>query len=158
MFDQINGLPVHVLVLHAAVVFVPLLALGAVVYALVPRWRPRTGWALVLLAIAAPASAWVAKASGTDLYNRLVGQGLSGPGKEILDDHMSFGTRTAWFALALGVVSLVMVALTWRRGGTRLPLIGELGGAVVLIVLAAFAGYYVFQTGDSGANAVWGTY
>ena len=45
MFDQINGLPVHVLVLHAAVVFVPLLALGAVVYALVPRWRPRMGWA-----------------------------------------------------------------------------------------------------------------
>ena len=158
MFDQINGLPVHVLVLHAAVVFVPLLAVGAVVYALIPRWRSRTGWALVLLAIAAPAAAFVAKASGTELYERLLGQGLSGPGLEILNDHMSFGTRTAWFSLALGVVSLVMVALTWRRAGTRLPLVGELGGAVVLIVLAAFAGYYVFQTGDSGANAVWGTY
>ena len=46
MFDQINGLPVHALVLHAAVVFVPLLALGAIVYALIARWRPRIGWAV----------------------------------------------------------------------------------------------------------------
>ena len=158
MFDQINGLPVHVLVLHAAVVFVPLLALGAVVYALVPRWRPRMGWALGLLAIVAPASAFVAMASGTQLYNRLIDQGLSGPGKEILDDHMGYGQLTAWLTLGLGLVSLVMVALTWRRGSTRLPLPGELGGAVALIVLAALSGYFVFQTGDSGATAVWGTY
>ncbi|HET6484099.1 MAG TPA: DUF2231 domain-containing protein [Actinoplanes sp.] len=158
MFDQINGLPVHVLVLHAAVVFVPLLALGAVVYALVPRWRPKTGWAVVLLAIAAPASTFVAKESGTELFNRLLGQGLSGPGKGILEDHMGFGTRTFWFTLALGVVSLVMVALTWRRAGTRLPLIGEVGGGVVLIALAAISGYYVYKTGDSGATAVWGSY
>ncbi|MCO8272509.1 hypothetical protein M1L60_18095 [Actinoplanes sp. TRM 88003] len=158
MFDQINGLPVHVLVLHAAVVFVPLLALGAVVYALVPRWRPKMGWALGLLAIVAPASAFVAMASGSKLYDRLLDQGISGAGKEILDDHMGFGTLTAWFTLGLGLVSLVMVALTWRRGSTRLPMPGEIGGAVALIVLAALSGWYVFQTGDSGANAVWGTY
>ncbi|GAB2610298.1 hypothetical protein Aab01nite_24500 [Paractinoplanes abujensis] len=158
MFDQINGLPVHALVLHAAVIFVPLLAVGAVVYALVPRWRPKLGWAVVLLAVAAPASAFVAKASGTELYNRLLDQGMSGRGKEILDDHMGFGTLTAWFALALGVVSIVLVALTWRRAGGRLPMIGEVGAAVVLIVLAALSGYYVFKTGDSGATAVWGTY
>lgn len=158
MFDQINGLPVHVLVLHAAVVFVPLLALGAVVYALVPRWRPRMGWALALLAIAAPVSTFVARASGVELYDRLVGQGLSGPGKEILDDHMGFGTRTFLFTLLLGLASLVMVALTWRRGSTRLPLAGEIGGAVVLIALAAISGYYVYQTGDSGSTAVWGSY
>ncbi|MBU2663008.1 hypothetical protein KOI35_05755 [Actinoplanes bogorensis] len=158
MFDQINGLPVHVLVLHAAVVFVPLLAVGAVVYALVPRWRPRMAWALGLLAIAAPAATLVAKLSGTQLYNRLLGQGMSGPGKEILDDHMGFGTMTFWFTLALGVVSLVMVVLTWRREGNRLPMIGEVGGAVALIVLAAVSGYYVYKTGDSGATAVWGSY
>ncbi|MEV4344127.1 DUF2231 domain-containing protein [Actinoplanes sp. NPDC049596] len=157
MFDQINGLPVHALVLHAAVVFVPLLALAAVVYALVPRWRPKLGWALALLAVAAPVATFVAKESGTELYNRLIGQGMSGPGKEILDDHMGFGTRTFWFTLALGVASLVLVALTWRRTG-RLPLIGEAAGAVVLVVLAVISGYYVYKTGDSGATAVWGTY
>jgi uncharacterized membrane protein len=157
VFDQINGLPVHALVLHAAVVFVPLLALGAIAYALVPRWRPKLGWAVALLAVAAPIATFVAKESGTELYNRLIGQGLKGPGKEILDDHMGFGTRTFWFTLALGVASLVLVALTWRRTG-RLPLIGEAVGAVVLVVLAVISGYYVYKTGDSGATAVWGTY
>ena len=157
MFDQINGLPVHALVLHAAVVFVPLLALSAIVFALVPRWRPRTGWAVALLGVAAPVATFVAKQSGAELYDRLLGRGMSGPGKEILDDHMAYGNRTFWFTLALGVASLVMVAVTWRRVG-RLPLIGEIAGAVVLIVLAVISGYYVYETGDSGATAVWGTY
>ena len=64
MFDQFNGLPVHALVLHAAVVFIPLLALGAVVYAVVPRWRSRTGWAALLLALVAPVCAFVTRESG----------------------------------------------------------------------------------------------
>ena len=157
MFDQINGLPVHALVLHAAVIFVPLLAAGAVVYALVTRWRPKIGWAVALLAVAAPISALVAMLSGEELYNRLLEQGLKGPGKEILDDHMGYGGLTWWFSLALGVVSLVMVFLTSRRPGS-LPRVAEIAGAVVMVVLAALAGYYVFLTGDSGATAVWGTY
>ena len=115
------------------------------------------GWALGLLAIVAPVSALVAKASGEELYNRLIDQGMSGPGKEILDDHMGYGDLTFWFSLALGVVSLAMVFLTLRRT-TPLPRAAELGGAAVMIVLAALAGYYVFLTGDSGATAVWGTY
>lgn len=157
MFDQINGLPVHALVLHAAVIFVPLLAIGAIVYALVARWRPKIGWAVVLLSVAAPASALVAKLSGSELYERLLAQGMSGTGKEILDDHMGYGDLTFWFSLALGVVSLAMVFLTLRRT-TPLPRAAELGGAAVMVVLAALSGYYVFLTGDSGATAVWGTY
>lgn len=157
MFDQVNGLPVHILVLHAAVIFVPLLALGATVYALVPPWRPKLGWAVALLAVVAPASAFVSKQSGTELYNRLLGQGLSGNGKEILDQHMDYGTLTTWLSIALGVVSLILVALTVRNP-RALPRIADLAIAVVVIVLAALTGYYVFQTGDSGATAVWGTY
>jgi uncharacterized membrane protein len=184
VFDQINGLPVHVLVLHAAVIFVPLLALGALVYAVVPRWRSKIGWAVALLAVIAPLSTLVAKLSGTQLYNRLIDQGLSGRGKEILDDHMSFGTTTWWLSLALGVVSLVMVGLTVRSrtsdrsmvgvaaggsgGGTlagttearpaAVPRIVEIVLAIAMVVLAALAGYYVFRTGDAGATAVWGQY
>jgi hypothetical protein len=157
VFDQINGLPVHALVLHAAVIFVPLLALGAVVYALVARWRSKIGWAVALLAVIAPISALVAMLSGEELYNRLLEQGLKGQGKVILDDHMGYGGLTWWFSLALGVVSLVMVFLTSRRPGS-LPRVAEIAGAVVMVVLAALAGYYVFLTGDSGATAVWGTY
>jgi uncharacterized membrane protein len=157
LFDQIHGLPVHALVLHAAVVFVPLLALGAVVYAVVGSWRSRIAWAVALLAVITPITTLVAKLSGQELYNRLVAQGLKGKGKEILDSHMGFGTRTFWFSLALGVVCLIAVALTARKSSS-LPKPASWGLAIIMIVLAAISGYYVFRTGDSGATAVWGQY
>ena len=155
MFDQINGLPVHALVLHAAVIFVPLLALGAVVYAVYVPWRPKIGWAVALLAVIAPATTFVARQSGAKLYDRLIGNGISGPAKDLLDDHMGFGTMTFWYVLVLGIVTLAMVGLTLRRPGT-LPKPAEWGMAAVMVVLAALSGYYVFRTGDSGAHAVWG--
>jgi uncharacterized membrane protein len=158
VFDQINGLPVHALVLHAAIVFIPLLVLGAVVYAVVPRWRSRTGWAALLLAIVAPVCAFVARESGLKLYERVTARGVSAAGRRIIDSHMNFGTLTMWFTIALGVVTLVMVLATLRRPGNTLPRAADLGLAVIMVALAAISGYYVFRTGDSGATAVWGTY
>jgi uncharacterized membrane protein len=158
VFDQINGLPVHALVIHAAVIFVPLLALGSIVYALVPRWRSRTGWAVGLLAIIAPVTTFVSMESGEKLFDRLLSQGLKGRGAEILGEHMEFGERTFWFSLALGVVTLVMVVVTLRRTERPLPKAANLGLAVVMVALAVVSGYYVFRTGDSGATAVWGSY
>ncbi len=158
MFDQIGGLPVHVLVLHAAVVLIPLLALGALVYAVVPRWRSRIGWAVLLLAIVAPACAFVTRESGLKFYNRVVGRGVSAKGRELLDQHMSLGTRTMWFSIALGAVTLVMVVATLRLPRTSLPRIVDVALAVITVALAAISGYYVFRTGDSGAHVVWGTY
>jgi uncharacterized membrane protein len=156
VFDRINGLPVHALVLHVAVVFVPLLALGAIVYAVVPRWRPRIGWAVFLLAIITPVCTFVTRQSGQKLYDRVIGHS-SPAGQAILNNHMHFGTLTFWFTLALGIVTLVMVVLTLRRPGS-LPRVADLGLAVVMVALAAISGYYVYRTGDSGAHAVWGTY
>jgi hypothetical protein len=159
VFDQINGLPVHALVLHAAVIFVPLLAAGAIAYGLVPRWRPRIGWAVVLLAVAAPVTAFVARQSGVELFDRLKAQNSISPaGRQIIEDHMGYGTLTVLFSLILGIVSLVMVVVTLRRPDHRLPRVADLGLTAVMVVLAALSGYYVFQTGDSGATAVWGTY
>lgn len=153
MFDQINGLPVHVLVLHAAVIFVPLLALGAIVYALVAPWRPRIAWAVAALAVIAPLCTLVAKLSGQKLYNR-VAPNMEGKTLNLLNAHMGFGSRTFWFTLALGVVTLILVVLTWRRPGT-LPKVADLGLGVVMILLALVSGYYVYRTGDSGATVVW---
>jgi len=158
VLDQVNGLPVHVLVLHAAVIFVPLLGLGAIVYGLVVPWRPKVGWAVALLAVIAPIAALITKLSGTEFYNRLLSEErVSPPGKVILDGHMENGTITFWLTLALGVVSLILVALT-ARNPRALPRVADLGFALVLIVLAGVSGYYLYETGDSGATAVWGTY
>jgi len=157
VFDQISGLPVHILVIHAAVVFVPLLALGAVVYAVVPRWRSRIGWAVISLAILAPVVTFVAKESGAKLYDRLIANGVSGKGKEMLDAHMGFGTRTFWFTAALGGVTLLMTLLTLGKAGPGRRVVGIVF-ALAAVALAAASGYYVYKTGDSGAKTVWGTY
>ncbi len=154
MFDQVNGLPVHVLVVHAAVVFVPLLALTAVLYALVPRLRDRLGWVAALLAVGGPVVAYVAMVSGNAFYDRKYGD-VPEEAVRNVQQHASFGTRTFWFTLGLGVATGLLVLLTARRD-RRLPKAAEAGLAVVVIALAAVAAYYVFQTGDSGARSVHG--
>ncbi|UQU65510.1 hypothetical protein COUCH_04050 [Couchioplanes caeruleus] len=157
MFDQINGMPVHALVLHAAVVFVPLLALAAIVYAVVPRWRTKVGWAAVLLALAAPVATFVAMESGEKLRDRMIANGMTGPPLEKIDDHMGYGTLTFYFTLGLAVVTLLMAFLTLRPSARPLPRPAGVLLAVIMVALAAISGYYVFRTGDSGAQAVWGT-
>jgi uncharacterized membrane protein len=158
VFDQIGGLPIHVLVLHAAVVLIPLLAVGAIVYAIMPRWRGHMGWSVVILGVVAPICAFVTRESGVKFYDRVIRQGTSPKGRELLDEHMHFGTLTMWFTIALGVVTLVMVLATLRRPRNTLPRAADVGLAVIMVTLAAVTGYYVYRTGDSGATAVWGTY
>ncbi|WP_030441642.1 DUF2231 domain-containing protein [Actinoplanes subtropicus] len=155
MFDQINGLPVHALVVHTAVVFVPLLALGAIVYALVGPWRPRIGWAVLLLGIIAPICTFVAKESGEKLYDRLA-PNMPAAGRKLLDEHSNFASSTFLWTFGLGVVTIVTVVLT-SRGKSSLPKIGQWVLSAAMVVLAVIAGYYVYRTGDSGAKAVWGS-
>jgi hypothetical protein len=156
VFDRIGGLPVHALVLHAAVVFIPLLALAAIVYAVVPAWRARIGWAVVLLGIIAPICAFVTRESGIQLYNHVVTPNSSASFRALLDKHQHFGTLTMWFTIALGVVTLVMTLATLRRPTQRLARVPDVALAVIIVALALVSGYYVYRTGDAGAHAVWG--
>ena len=47
VFETFMGLPLHPLVIHAAVVLIPILVLVALGYALVPRLRDRIGSGLL---------------------------------------------------------------------------------------------------------------
>ena len=114
MLDRIAGIPVHVLVIHFVVVFVPLLIIGAIAYAIVPAWRKKIDWAVVVLAVIAPISALIAKLSGQNLRTDLIKKGYSGKPLANIDKHMGFGNMTLWFSIALGVVALVMVGYVWR--------------------------------------------
>jgi predicted aspartyl protease len=154
VFDQINGLPVHILVIHAAVVFVPLLALGAIVYALVPRVRARIGWAVIALAVVSPIVTFVSRASGEKFYDRKIAAGVQGEFKAALDEHMGFGSKLFLFVLALGIVTLVLTLLTARQTSS-LPKVADIALGVIMVVLAVISGYYVYKTGDSGAHAAW---
>src|SRR5688572_12910924 len=117
VFDEFMGLPVHPLLVHAAVVFVPLLCLLAVVYAVVPRLRAMTGWAAAAVAVVAPFAAWFATLSGKELEQKLLSQGMNGPIVQQINDHQGYGDLTLYVSIPLGVVTLLMVFLYGTRSG-----------------------------------------
>ena len=55
VFGSFDGLPIHALVNHAAVVLVPLAALVGIAF-LRPSWRMPLRWPLVIVAVLATAS------------------------------------------------------------------------------------------------------
>ncbi|MEV0427983.1 DUF2231 domain-containing protein [Micromonospora sp. NPDC050495] len=156
MFKEINGLPGHVLVIHAVVVLVPLLALLASGYGLVPRWRPRLGWAVLALSVVTPIVAWVATESGEELEEVLRGRGYPPEGLQKIHEHSEYGDTLLWFTVGLAVAALVLLALTSRNPRmTRLPSWLTWLVTAVVLVLSVFALVYVYLTGDSGAQMVW---
>lgn len=141
-FALIQGLPVHPLVVHAAVVFVPLAAIGLILMALIPRFAAKLGWLVTLTAGVAIGAAFVAKESGEQL-EELVGE----PGF----DHATWGDRMPLIAGVLFVVTLVLWLLRRRGSG------GVLGVLVSIIGIAVAAGslFWIYKVGDTGARSVW---
>jgi hypothetical protein len=159
VFDELLGLPAHPLLVHSAVVFVPLLALVGVVYALVPYVRRWIEWAAVGLSVVAPFAAWFATLSGNNFRNKLASEGIAQETLTQVDEHRDFGDKTLWAVIGLAVLTVLLVALRrfWASGSGTGKLIVTI---VVSVGLLGFAGaglYYVYKTGDTGARIVWGT-
>lgn len=150
MFDTIDGLPVHPLIIHVAVVIGPLAALLILLYAVAPRWRYGLRWPTTLAALVAAGSAFVAKNSGEVLRESL------GGGSPLVAEHADAGLVAAYSLYTLLAVTLVTVF--WLAPPDQEPRLGRLGSVVPIVLCglaAAFVGYAVFQAGHSGATAVW---
>ncbi|HET7689430.1 MAG TPA: DUF2231 domain-containing protein [Nocardioidaceae bacterium] len=155
---EIFGLPVHVLVVHGAVVFTPLAALATIVFALRPQWRYLSRWPAVLLALAATGSVWMARLSGEDLQ-----EARSLP-DQLIATHESRGEVLA----LVMIVFLVLTLLGARLLGGPSGLASGRGAVAVregwvekvvplaLVAISVVALVYVVLTGDAGARATWG--
>jgi uncharacterized membrane protein len=153
MFNQVNGLPVHPLVVHAVVVLLPAAVLGTIAIAVRPAWRQRYGTLVLWVTAVATALIPVATSSGESLEHR-----VGDPGR-----HAALGDQLIWFALPLLVLVGALVLLGRRADrasddDAAAPRGAGLGRAVtVLAVVAALAtGVQVYRVGDSGARAAWG--
>jgi hypothetical protein len=142
-FDLINGIPVHALVVHAAVVFVPLTALGLIAMAIWPRFSARYGWLVVGSAAIAAFASFAAKQSGEALEERVGSPGF---------DHADLGELMPIFAAVL-LVAVLALWLIDRRPAARRGL--RIAVAVVGVLIAVANLVWVFRVGDSGAKSVW---
>lgn len=156
MFDEVLDLPAHPLFVHLPIVLIPLLIATSVVYAVLPRVRPYVEWAVVGLAVVTPVVTWVARESGYELKDRLAENTVDGVLPEAIaadiDEHARLSFILIWLVAALAVATLVLVVESRREPERLVTVIG----AVIVIALSVAAGWYLFKTGDLGAEMVWG--
>jgi hypothetical protein len=154
-FDlAVNGLPLHVLVVHAVVVFVPLAALSVLVAASWPAARRRLGLlpaataavALMLVPIATEAGEW--------LEARL-------PSTPLIEQHTSLGDDLLPWSIAVFVVAAVLWLFDRFRARltARIPtgVLRAVPWVLLALSIAVAVGSVitVVLIGESGARAVW---
>jgi hypothetical protein len=162
---EIAGLPLHPLVVHAAVTLVPISALVSVAFAVVPRWRWLLRWPAGVLAVLAAVVAWVSRLSGNALLEDRPFLLDSPQLRDQIERHQQLGELLSLVSLPYAVLVLLAAwslagttALASGRGAreSRLPAV-EKKVLPALVVLAALGVLVlVVLTGDAGSRAVWG--
>src|SRR6478752_1601961 len=115
----INGLPAHVLLIHAVVVLVPLAALMLVASAVWPAARARLGVLTPIVALIALVLVPVTTHAGEYLQRHL---GFTNP---LIRRHVQLGHMLLPWAIGLFVVAAAVwvlgrrFELTWSSGGSR---------------------------------------
>lgn len=148
MFNQINGLPLHPLALHAAVVLVPLAALLGILFA-IPRTRSWSRVPLLIVSVAAVGAVFVAKQSGQALQKVLQ---LPHQTEQLVHQHAH--QANLLFLGTIGYAGLAVLAfLVTRRTAPTGTLVTV---AAVLLVLGALGvAFQTYRVGELGARAVW---
>lgn len=146
MLDTVFGLPVHSLVVHAAVVLLPLAALGALIMGFSARFSRRFGPLVVAVAAAGVVAAFISRASGEELAER-----VGNP-----EVHAQVGNLLPFIALGMLVVLLALWLLDRGLPGARpqRSLGIQVLGIIVIAAALITAGWTV-RTGHTGAEAVW---
>jgi len=164
---DIAGLPLHPLVVHAAVVLVPLSVMLTLALALLPSWRWLTRWAALLTTVAAVGAVFIARASGSSFLDSkpfLLEEGTRT--QELITDHQDYATVLWYVSIAfLVVVVLAFILLPAPTGlvSGKLDHAGNTATWVVrgvpalLVVTALAALVFVVLTGDAGSRTVWGS-
>ncbi|MEU0095688.1 DUF2231 domain-containing protein [Kribbella sp. NPDC006257] len=157
MFERFGDLPLHVLVIHVTVLVLPVGALTAIVFALVPKWRWLLRWPTLLLGLASLVCAFVAKESG-EAFVKAVPQ-LD----PLVKVHQDRGDLLFIFCIVFAVVAVAAflllsgpTALASGKGAKETksrPLELLVSAAVIVIGVAVI--YQTIRTGDAGAKAVW---
>lgn len=142
VFDLVMGLPVHPLIVHLAVVLIPLAAIAAIVMAVKPGVSRKYGAVIIGITVVGQLSSIVAKLSGEALLERLDME---------LERHTELGNLAPLASVPLLVLVILLYQFDRSRRGSKLRKLI----AVLTVIAALFAAGYIALTGHSGAEAVW---
>ena len=156
-FDLIAGLPVHPLIVHIAVVVLPVAAFALIVVMALPRVNVLLRWGVIAALAVGSLAAWIAAESGEALSER-VGE------PEVHEELGENLPLVAGITLALGVIWAVVselsarasrVATTTGAMPSRAWLPVRIAISVAAAGMAVYAIYYTVLVGHSGAVATW---
>jgi uncharacterized membrane protein len=151
--DEIFGLPAHPLVVHAAVVLVPLAAVGVVVTAFWPEARRRLAWVVLGIAAVGLVTSFLAGESGESLEERV-------KETDAVEEHAELGESGTFAAAAVFVGAAAVAGVEWsRRRRPEDPPWGPraaVATGVVAVVLSGVGTFQIARIGHSGAEATWG--
>jgi hypothetical protein len=148
--EELFGLPAHPLVVHAAVVLLPLAAVATVLCAAIRRARPTYAPVALGLALAATVAVGVAQGSGEELEEQV-------DETELVEEHTGEGERVLPWAIGVTVAAAAVTSvplLTRRRPGVSARTVTA---TIVAVSLVAGVGatWTVVDVGHSGAKATW---
>lgn len=176
----ILDLPLHPLAVHAPIILVALLVLLGAAYVLIPPLRQRVGWAAAILVLVSPASVYGSILSGQQFADYTYPDGWP----EAVQQHHDNAYWLLWTLVALIPVWFLFAGLDrgrraalLRNGDAPKPAPSEdgetastgsddpaAGGRKVImfvfgliaLALLGLAAWWLFQTGHTGADMVWG--
>lgn len=148
--EELFGLPAHPLLVHAAVVLLPLAVLATLICAVAPSARRHLAPAALALAVVAALAVGLAQGSGEALEDRV-------DESPLVEEHTGQGERVLPWALAVVVAAGAVTAVpNVMRRRPSLPA-KKVTAAVVALSLIAGVGatWSIVVVGHSGAKATW---
>ena len=155
--NSVFGLPAHPLVVHGAVVLVPLAVLGFLAAGWRPAWWQRYGLLVLGLSIVGWALAFLASQSGEPLEEHVRNvAAAAGQPRPRFGDHPEMGDTAALlsFFFAIGVAATYALDrwVPQARSSSWVPRLAYAATAVAGVV----ALLWMIRAGHSGAELVWG--
>ena len=153
---NINGLPLHVLLVHVVLILLPVTALCVLLAAIWPTVRRRLGIVTALMGVVVIGLVPLTTQAGQWLKDRVTETPL-------IDAHTTLGNGLWPWSLSLGILAIatwLWYFVTERRDRRRAPHARARHTVGVIIALLALgvggvATYQVVLVGESGSRAIW---
>lgn len=149
MFDEVDGLPLHPLAVHASVVLIPLAALLAILF-VVPRTRAWARLPLLLVSLGSVLSVFVTRESGFKLKDHLAESRF--PYMKLIEEHQSRANLLFVLVIIFAVVAIAAYVLSARADLNRAV---SASLSVLLVVGAVALAVQTYRVGELGSRIVW---